>query len=80
MGLLVGRCLRRSVFNDFTGNIEEKLINVDTVLGRGFEEGKPMRVSELLSLLGGNDSVWEVNLVGNQYFSHTLACVGVDLL
>ena len=80
MGLLVGRCLRRSVLNDFTCNIEEKLIDVDTVLGRGFEECKPMRVSELLPLLGGNDSVWEVNLVCNQYFCHTLACVGVDLL
>ena len=38
-----------------------------------------MGVSELLSLFRGNDSVWQVNLVGHQYFSNTLARMGVDL-
>lgn len=79
MRLLVGRCLGRSVLDNFTCNIEEEFINVDAVLGRGLEEGKPVGVSELLSLFRGNDSVRQVNLVGHQYFSNTLARMGVDL-
>ena len=64
MRLLVGRCLGRSVFDNFTCNIEEEFINVDAVLGRGLEEGKPVGVSELLSLFRGNDSV---NILNNSF-------------